>query len=57
MNEFGDINGDSQILVAIDKHMLRLSNGYIYCSINGSLIDAVNQFIDQKDIGRCISAG
>ncbi|MDJ0734521.1 MAG: GTP-binding protein [Nostocaceae cyanobacterium] len=50
VNEFGDINIDSQILVAIDHHMVQLSNGCICCTINGSLIDAVNKVLEQKDI-------
>ena len=30
--------------------MVKLSNGCICCNINGSLIDAVNQVLEQKDI-------
>ncbi len=50
VNEFGDINIDSQLLVSIDKRMVQLSNGCICCTINGSLIDAVNQVLEQQDI-------
>ena len=32
VNEFGDINIDSQLLVSIDEDMIELSNGCICCS-------------------------
>jgi G3E family GTPase len=41
VNEFGDIDIDSQLLVSIDEDMLQLSNGCICCTINDSLVDAV----------------
>ena len=50
VNEFGDINIDSQILVSIDRDMVQLSNGCICCTINASLIDAVNKVLENKDI-------
>ncbi|MDJ0617506.1 MAG: GTP-binding protein [Calothrix sp. MO_192.B10] len=50
VNEFGDINIDSQLLVSIDEQIVQLSNGCICCTINGSLIDAVNQVLEQQDI-------
>jgi G3E family GTPase len=50
VNEFGDINIDSQLLVSIDEQIVQLSNGCICCTINGSLIDAVNQVLGQQDI-------
>ncbi|WP_235006721.1 CobW family GTP-binding protein [Calothrix rhizosoleniae] len=50
VNEFGDINIDSQLLVSIDEQIIELSNGCICCTINGSLTDAVNQVLEQQDI-------
>lgn len=50
VNEFGDINIDSQLLVSIDEEMMLLSNGCICCTINSSLIDAVNKVIETRDI-------
>ncbi|MEM9926180.1 MAG: GTP-binding protein [Cyanobacteria bacterium P01_D01_bin.50] len=50
VNEFGDINIDSQLLVSIDRDMMLLSNGCICCTINASLIDAVNKVVESKDI-------
>ena len=50
VNEFGDINIDSQLLVSIDRDMVQLSNGCICCTINASLIDAVNKVLEHQDI-------
>nr|WP_027843604.1 GTP-binding protein [Mastigocoleus testarum] len=50
VNEFGDINIDSQLLVSIDRDMVQLSNGCICCTINASLIDAVNKVLESQDI-------
>ncbi|BAU08412.1 cobalamin synthesis protein P47K [Fischerella sp. NIES-3754] len=41
VNEFGDINIDSQLLVSMDEDMVELSNGCICCTINDGLVDAV----------------
>ncbi|MFB2875562.1 CobW family GTP-binding protein [Floridanema aerugineum] len=41
VNEFGDINIDSQLLVSVEEDMVELSNGCICCTINDGLIDAV----------------
>ena len=50
VNKFGDINIDSQLLVSIDQDMVQLSNGCICCTINASLIDAVNKVLERQDI-------
>ena len=50
VNEFGDIDIDSQLLVSIDQDMVQLSNGCICCSINANLIDAVNKVLERQDI-------
>jgi G3E family GTPase len=49
VNEFGDINIDSQLLVSIDKDMVELSNGCICCTINDGLVDAVYQVLERED--------
>ncbi|WP_035988589.1 CobW family GTP-binding protein [Leptolyngbya sp. KIOST-1] len=46
VNEFGDINIDSQMLVAMDETMVELSNGCICCTINDDLIDAVYRVLE-----------
>ncbi|TVQ43087.1 MAG: GTP-binding protein [Gloeocapsa sp. DLM2.Bin57] len=46
VNEFGDIDIDSQLLVSVDENMITLSNGCICCSINESLIEAIEQILD-----------
>lgn len=50
VNEFGEINIDSQLLVSIDEDMMLLSNGCICCTINASLIDAINQVLQRDNI-------
>lgn len=49
VNEFGDINIDSQLLVAIDENMMELSNGCICCTINDGLVDAVYNVLEKRD--------
>jgi G3E family GTPase len=50
VNEFGDINIDSQLLVSIDEDMLELSNGCICCTINDGLVDAVYRVLEQDRV-------
>ncbi|MFM7438568.1 MAG: CobW family GTP-binding protein [Snowella sp.] len=49
VNEFGDINIDSQLLVSIDQDMVELSNGCICCTINDGLVDAVYKVLEKGD--------
>lgn len=49
VNEFGDINIDSQLLVAVDENMMELSNGCICCTINDGLVDAVYNVLERSD--------
>ncbi|MBD6616420.1 GTP-binding protein [Komarekiella sp. 'clone 1'] len=49
VNEFGDINIDSQLLVSVDKDMVELSNGCICCTINDGLVDAVYRVLERED--------
>ena len=49
VNEFGDINIDSQLLVAMDEGMLELSNGCICCTINEDLVEAVYKILERED--------
>ncbi|MEB3294609.1 MAG: GTP-binding protein [Synechococcales bacterium] len=48
VNEFGDINIDSQLLVAINENMIELSNGCICCTVNDSLTDTVYQVLGRE---------
>ena len=50
VNEFGKINIDSQLLLSVDEEMVLLSNGCICCTINQSLIEAINQILTKQDI-------
>lgn len=49
VNEFGDIDIDSQLLVSIDQDMVQLSNGCICCTINDGLVDAVYNVLEKSD--------
>jgi G3E family GTPase len=49
VNEFGDINIDSQLLVSVDQDMVELSNGCICCTINDGLVDAVYSVLEKSD--------
>ncbi|MBE9212949.1 GTP-binding protein [Plectonema cf. radiosum LEGE 06105] len=49
VNEFGDINIDSQLLVSTDDDMMELSNGCICCTVNDGLVDAVYRILERDD--------
>ncbi|MDJ1185500.1 CobW family GTP-binding protein [Roseofilum casamattae] len=49
VNEFGDINIDSQLLVSMDEDMVELSNGCICCTINDGLVDAAYRMLERED--------
>jgi len=49
VNEFGDINIDSQLLVSMEEGMVELSNGCICCTINEDLVDAVYRVLERED--------
>jgi G3E family GTPase len=49
VNEFGDIDIDSQLLVTIDQDMVELSNGCICCTINDDLVDAIYRILERED--------
>lgn len=49
VNEFGDINIDSQLLVSVEENMVELSNGCICCTINDSLVDAVYAVLERQE--------
>lgn len=49
VNEFGDINIDSQFLVQLDQDMIELTNGCICCSINDDLRNAVYRVLERRD--------
>jgi G3E family GTPase len=49
VNEFGDINIDSQLLVSYDDDMVELSNGCICCTINEGLVKAVQKILAKAE--------
>ncbi|NEZ56194.1 CobW family GTP-binding protein [Adonisia turfae] len=49
VNEFGDINIDSQFLIAVEEDMIELTNGCICCTINDNLTDAVYRVLERRD--------
>ncbi|MBE9101615.1 CobW family GTP-binding protein [Vacuolonema iberomarrocanum] len=52
VNEFGDINIDSQFLIAVEEDMIELTNGCICCTINNNLTDAVYRVLERRDSRR-----
>jgi G3E family GTPase len=48
VNEFGDINIDSQLLIAVEEDMVELTNGCICCTINGNLAEAVHRILERQ---------
>ena len=54
VNEFGDINIDSQLLVSTEDDMVELSNGCICCTINEGLVDAVYRVLEREDRIDCM---
>ena len=49
VNEFGDINIDSQLLIEVEEDMIELTNGCVCCTINDNLTDAVYRVLERKD--------
>jgi G3E family GTPase len=49
VNEFGEINIDSQLLVSYDDDMVELSNGCICCTINEGLVEAVKRILAREE--------
>ena len=54
VNEFGDINIDSQLLISTEDDMVELSNGCICCTINDGLVDAVYRVLEREDRIDCM---
>jgi G3E family GTPase len=50
VNEFGDIDIDSQLLTSIDQDMVQLSNGCICCTINDGLVEAVYNVLEKNEL-------
>jgi G3E family GTPase len=51
VNDFGSVNIDAQLIVAVDEatEMVNLSNGCICCTIRGDLVKAVLQLIEREE--------
>ncbi len=49
VNEFGDIDIDSQLLVSVESDMVQLSNGCICCTINDDLVGAVYSILERDE--------
>ena len=48
VNEFGEIGIDNDLIVTTSEDMVELNNGCICCSINGELLEAVENIIEKK---------
>jgi G3E family GTPase len=49
VNEFGDINIDSQLLVTVEEGVIELTNGCICCTLNDGLLNAMHKILEQSD--------
>ncbi len=49
VNEFGEIDIDSQLLESIEEDMVQLSNGCICCTINEDLVAAVFKMLTSEE--------
>ena len=49
VNEFGDINIDSQLLIEVEEDIIELTNGCVCCTINDNLLDTVYRVLERKD--------
>ncbi len=49
VNEFGDINIDSQLLTTIEEGMVELTNGCICCTLNEGLQNVMHKLLEQRD--------
>jgi len=49
VNEFGDINIDSQLLISLEEDMVELTNGCICCTINDDLASTVYRVLERQD--------
>jgi G3E family GTPase len=49
VNELGDIDIDSQLLVSIDENQIELTNGCICCTLNEDLVQAVYNILQKRD--------
>jgi G3E family GTPase len=48
VNELGDIDIDSQLLVSIDENQIELTNGCICCTLNEDLVQAVYNILQKR---------
>ena len=46
VNEFGEIGIDNELIIKTEEEMIELSNGCICCSINGELVEAIENLIN-----------
>ena len=49
VNEFGDIDIDSKLLVTMEEDVMELSNGCICCTINDSLVDTIYSVLERDE--------
>jgi G3E family GTPase len=52
VNEFGDIDIDSQLLASVSEDKIELKNGCICCTIDNNLLEAVCKILQQYQPGK-----
>ena len=49
VNEFGEIGIDNELIVSTDESMVELNNGFICCTINEDLVNAVYKILEREE--------
>ncbi len=49
VNEFGEINIDSELIVSSEEDMVELSNGCMCCTVRGDIADSVFRLLERGD--------
>jgi len=47
VNDFGNINIDSQLITDVQGDVISLANGCVCCTVQGSMVDAIENLLDQ----------
>lgn len=50
VNEFGEVNVDSQLIEHTTEEMIELSNGCICCTLRGDLIEGVDKILNENEV-------
>ena len=49
VNDFGELNIDSQLVVSAEQNMISLENGCICCSVESDLLEQLRKLISMRE--------